>query len=779
MRPYRLTFVFAIVSMTAIAVVAAILFVSTGNQASDILAERAELETASDLSGLIAAAVGDVARQTEGAAGQTLEALIGREGFPRHYQNAVGPLDLLRGELYDPDGRVVWSSEGSSGAADEYAPVLFGVAKAGEAVSALRKDLEFTDANGVLSPYHAVEGYAPVSWTSNGRVVGVARVYSDFTAEFAVLNEGKSWLIVRTALFMGGLFAALLAFVAYLDRRQHWAGRRAVALERDARDRARREAHERSALVEIGRLVSHAQDMGEAFEKLPELIRSVVPFDRIVITSLDEDTRETVDTYVSGLKIPGHPVGTHHPTNRSIAARVAQSREVLCLDEEGAREIATIDPSYAAGRRETGLKSMLVVPLVSRERVVGTLNLHSKQPAPYGSNEVGFVQQVGVQVAGTIANSRLHAELAVRSMALETAGDMIMITDRVGTVEYVNTAFLEHTGYAREEVIGRVATAIDHSASEDPAVFTAIGETITRGETWKGMIRSRKKGGTEYPEEMTVTPVSDAKGGVGRTISIKRDVSERVEAEREREHRIRVDAENRELVQVSEAKSAFLTTVSHELKTPLTSIIAFTDIIARDKEASLSEQRKQQLQVIQRNEQRLKILIEDLLDVSRADTGTLRLEPREFDARELLDEVCTTFIPILDAKNQLLETSLPEGVLMLHADRARLGQVASNLISNASKYSPERAHVEVTARGAGGQFHLCVQDNGIGIAEEDIGHLFTPFFRADNEYTRSVSGTGLGLVITKAIVEGHGGSIKVNSALGAGTTVSVSIPGLL
>ena len=240
-----------------------------------------------------------------------------------------------------------------------------------------------------------------------------------------------------------------------------------------------------------------------------------------------------------------------------------------------------------------------------------------------------------------------------------------------------------------------------------------------------------------------------------------------------------LEAQNRELERVNEEKSKFLSTVSHELKTPLTSMLAFTDILRRDKNEHLSGQEMEHLKVIQRNGHRLSILIDDLVDVAKFDAGTLQISMNEFDVRELLDDIVQSFEPIMDGKSQDLLLTAPDGPIMMYGDQARLAQVVTNLISNASKYSPEGTAVIVEVNIAGDRLGIAVSDSGQGISEEDQGKLFMPFFRVERDVESAVPGTGLGLAISRSIVELHDGEINVESELGVGSTFWVSIPGVI
>ena len=247
----------------------------------------------------------------------------------------------------------------------------------------------------------------------------------------------------------------------------------------------------------------------------------------------------------------------------------------------------------------------------------------------------------------------------------------------------------------------------------------------------------------------------------------------------EREHRILLEAEKRELERVSESRSEFISTVSHELKTPLTSISAFIDILSRNRPNNLLDKQLAQLDVMRRNSQRLNMLINDLLDLSRIESGRFELQAEPFDARAMLNDLVVSFGPIFSDKSQSLTVTGLDQPVWVRGDQARVSQVLSNLLSNACKYSGPGATIRLIARATGDFVEFEVQDTGIGIAPGDLGQLFTMFFRADNVQTRSVPGTGLGLAIAKTIVDLHGGEIRVKSKVGEGTQFSFSIPGVI
>ena len=266
-----------------------------------------------------------------------------------------------------------------------------------------------------------------------------------------------------------------------------------------------------------------------------------------------------------------------------------------------------------------------------------------------------------------------------------------------------------------------------------------------------------------------------------QTNSIRQRLAETVMMERELAEQLdlqnaRLTEANDKLKEANEARSRFLSTASHELKTPLTALLAFTDILRKNRDGNLTPRQVQQLDTMRRSGGHLKLLIDDLLDMSRIDAGTLKLEPTRFSMSRVLQEMAESMAPIFSEKKQQFDVVLPPADAYVAADRARIVQVMSNLLSNASKYSPEGASVAMTGEVKDGAVHVHFKDSGIGISEVDQKHLFQLFFRADNAETRKVPGSGLGLVIVKSIVELHGGKVGLQSKRGEGSTFSFSLP---
>jgi signal transduction histidine kinase len=228
--------------------------------------------------------------------------------------------------------------------------------------------------------------------------------------------------------------------------------------------------------------------------------------------------------------------------------------------------------------------------------------------------------------------------------------------------------------------------------------------------------------------------------------------------------------------EANQAKSEFISCVSHELRTPMTSIRGYAEMLEKGMVGSLSSQQTEFTRTIRRNAERMQVLVSDLQDVSRIETGQLRLEMGSAAVTDALDSALQATQAQIQARSQHLKVDMPDDLPPVHADRARLAQILINLLSNAYKYTPKGGHIGVRAQVQGTYVQCAVSDTGIGMSPQDQQCLFTKFFRSEDPAVRETTGTGLGLCIVKSLVELQGGEIEVESDLGKGTTVTFTIP---
>jgi signal transduction histidine kinase len=490
----------------------------------------------------------------------------------------------------------------------------------------------------------------------------------------------------------------------------------------------------------------------------------------------------------------------------------------------------SVDPvlqAMSAAEREAleGLGAGLILPMASKGTLTGLLILGPRLVGPgYRKEDIEFLRATADQAAVAVESARLYAaslqEAKERSALAELAKvvgstlDLNTVLERCATevrqllpADRLSIALVDpeqkmlRCEYA-SDASGVLQAGVTMPLAGSPVEHVVLSQTnsimsmpatthprdgettgyrsvlamplISNSQTIAVMVIESSK---EYAYGQSELELAGHVGAhLANAIANSNLYAQALQLAREQELRARAEAEKRELQRVNEVKSKFLSTVSHELKTPLTSMLAFTDILLRNRSGALSEREIQHLEVIRRNGRRLSLLINDLLDVSRIDAGTLKLVRNEFDIRELLEELEESFTPIFEAKRQTLALAIPPEPLFLFADRERIAQVVSNLLSNASKYSPVETRVEIQASYSDERVAISVKDEGVGISPEDQKRLFTSFFRADNDVTRAVPGTGLGLVIAKGIVELHGGKVVVSSVPGKGTTVIFDLP---
>ena len=222
-------------------------------------------------------------------------------------------------------------------------------------------------------------------------------------------------------------------------------------------------------------------------------------------------------------------------------------------------------------------------------------------------------------------------------------------------------------------------------------------------------------------------------------------------------------------------KDEFVLTASHELRSPLTSVQGFAELLMLDRD-SLTPQQAETVEIILDNCRHLVRLLNNLLDLARSDVGRLAIQPQPTEVAPLVEDVVRTMRAQTEAGNQSLREDLPPGLPLIDVEPDRIRQILVNLLTNAHEYSPEGASITVAARPVGAEVEISVSDNGQGIPEDQIGRIFDRFTRGDAGLTQRVGGTGLGLAISKSLVELHGGSITAESTVGVGSTFRVRLP---
>ncbi len=373
-------------------------------------------------------------------------------------------------------------------------------------------------------------------------------------------------------------------------------------------------------------------------------------------------------------------------------------------------------------------------------------------------------RRVAEEIAHLIQSQRERLRITLASI-----GDAVISTDFQGHVDFLNPVAQRLTGWTEEEAIGRplvdVVTIINEDtrkAVDNPAMV-ALQEGRVVGLANHTILVA--KDGTERPIDDSAAPIRDNEGHIVGSVLVFRDISKLRQA-------------NAALREADRRKDEFLAILAHELRNPLAPIRHALQILRMPQVDS--ETARQSRDVMERQLQHLVRLVDDLLDVSRVMRGKIELRREPIELATVVARAVETAQSLIQAHGHRLDVSVPNDSLLLDADPIRLAQVISNLVTNAAKYTQDNGHIWVTAHREGNHAVLQVRDNGIGIAQDMLPHVFELFVQADQSSSKAQGGLGIGLTIVKNLVEMHGGFVRAHSAgLGQGCEFEVTLPLLL
>ena len=419
------------------------------------------------------------------------------------------------------------------------------------------------------------------------------------------------------------------------------------------------------------------------------------------------------------------------------------------------------------------------------------------QTSPLGSDasNPGHVLAVGREITGQhdaeLRTQALAADLALRvkqhqgalaelnekeqehRALLDNLNDCVISIDQAGTIRSANPAVSRMLGYRIDEVVGRNVSML--MTVEDRTRYRGFlrlqaSRTGTSPAFVAHSVRAIHRSGKAVLLELSISQYSAH--GERFFIGTLRDLSERERLIQDLT-RARVEAE-----QANHAKSAFLAAMSHEIRTPMNGVIGMIEVLAH---SALNDAQTDAVQTIRESAFSLLGLIDEILDFSKIEAGHMELEREPVNLRELAEQVCDNLLPVARHRGTQLslyvDPSLPDWI---HTDPTRLRQVLVNLMGNSIKFSPggsdKPGRVEVRMHALSDSYSISVSDNGIGMSDEVMAGLFSPFKQGEASTTRRFGGTGLGLAICKRLVDLMGGSIKVSSRLSIGSTFSVFLP---
>jgi len=575
-----------------------------------------------------------------------------------------------------------------------------------------------------------------------------------------VLAFGLYGLSIAVHLLLTGLFAGKVRKQMCLLQR---------SIDENARLLAESRSHNDQIYVaaEIARDISALSDLNELLRRTVQLIVERLGFYHAAIFLIDDDQPEAVLRMAAGM--------THNSAalleqgHRMRVNGVGIIGHVTASGQPYVANDVRSDPNHYANPSLPQTRAEMAVPLTIRGRVIGALDIQSDRLGKFSESDVRTLQSLADLLAIAIENTRLNqavrqqnatleeqveartAELARANREMNAILEAIhegLIYAEKGQGRYINRAFSALTGYELSDVGNPDMLLTQTTAPEEAqAIIADIARGYAQEGFWSRELRLRRKNGVEFDAQVTVVAVRDEQGQAVGALTTFRDISQQKALE--------------------EHKSRFVDYASHELRTPIANLKTRLFLLDRQ-----PHKFREHLQVIHNVTARMQRIVDDLLTVSRFQRGLITLDTAPTALQGILEEVVNLAAQDAEQKHLSLGLELPDEPLIVVADRDRMIQVFTNLVGNAIKYTP-RGHVTVRLLRQADHALIEVEDSGVGIPDHAADFIFQPFYRADNV---AEPGHGLGLNVSKHIVELHGGSIGFRNSPTQGTVFSVTLP---
>ncbi len=357
---------------------------------------------------------------------------------------------------------------------------------------------------------------------------------------------------------------------------------------------------------------------------------------------------------------------------------------------------------------------------------------------------------------------------------LESIGDAVLAVDLDRRIIVFNKAAQEITGFSERSVLGKVYSEVLKFTDTKREVVSCgkncmVDQVYKTGKSFyfEEMIVKNKKG-QQIPIADSVAPIKDNSGKIIGAIMTFRDIRKELEIEK-------LKAESQAMIEVEKTRREFVSVVSHELRTPMTGIKGWLGMLLDGEAGKINPKVKQYLEEAYKNNERLLTLIEDMLSVSRIEQGKTVIMPNKMDLKFVVSEMIEDFELQAENKGLELKYSPPKDLPAVYADVNKVKEVLSNLLGNAIKFT-NKGGVTVENEILGKNIVTYIEDTGTGIPKRDLKHIFEKFYQVENPLSREQQGSGLGLYITKTLVENMGGEIWVRSRAGKGTTFAFGLP---
>lgn len=578
-----------------------------------------------------------------------------------------------------------------------------------------------------------LDGSMRAAVTAGNRVLGVVTVWPRDDESFTSVNLAR---LERTCKMISGP----------LDR----------VLETEA---VRKSLRKREEITQIGVLAAEFSDPAQAMRALRANICKIFPHDRALFIEIDQFDGIATVRYDSAT-LPNEPESPVISLSNLPSPDFAAADEPVSVSVSGGNDEP--HPVFA------GYESLLAIPIRANVGPECALLLLSETAKPANGEQVQLARSFSDQLKGALAG--WHAYASTRdlrhdvndirkqlSLVLDSAPIALISVDANGVCLALEGHGLETLGIIREEMHGSPVFKI---TEDSPQLEDAIRQAL------RGELATALTPFGAYSVEVWAQPKTEIDGTVTGATLVWFDVSDRLRSNQ-------ANAEKRELQATLAERTDIIETASHDLRQQLQAIMINTELLSYDPQEKLSQGEAQALTVIQRSAEKLDKMIEDLpgldyeLIVSRVDVSNLM--------REIVEAQEQIFV----AAGQTLSLSVPEQPYTVLADNLRVTQVVTNLLSNASKYSPSGAFVSIEVSVREDQLVICVIDTGPGIPSDQLERVWDTHIRLPSSDTKAVKGSGLGLAIARRFVEMHGGTASIESEVGFGTTVTVTLPGAM
>jgi len=566
-------------------------------------------------------------------------------------------------------------------------------------------------------------------------------------------------------------------------------------------------AQQLSTLNEITRQLTSTLELEPLLKNILENAVKILNCEAASLLLVDEQTGELVSQVTAGPVAAGL-VGQRLPQGTGIAGRAVQTRAPI-IENQAQRA-----PDWSNTDSQSGFiaRTLLAVPLQAKDRVLGVLEMINRRDGlPFVEEDQALLTAFAGQAAVAMENARLYTltdqELAARveelsvmqridrelNASLEMDRAMRITLDWALRQSQAEAGLIGMLGedslrvMAQQGYDDQLASLTDQTMKLD---LPSMRAAVQSGQPQRLQIPEAGGGLLPSARSQLVIPIRRETQVIGLLLlESGSDAPVDLAFLNRLSDHAAIAISNAQLYGEVEranlAKSEFVSFVAHELKNPMTSIKGYTELLAAGAVGQINEMQTNFLRTIHSNVERMSTLVSDLNDNSKIEVGRLRLEFKATDLAEVVDEVVRSTRRQLEEKKQTLDLHVSQDLPPVWADRTRVAQVLTNLISNAHKYTEEGGHIEVGAveadnkwdpEGAGRVVHMWVLDSGIGINLEDQEKIFQKFFRSEDTKARESPGTGLGLNITKSLVEMQGGRIWFESEFRKGATFHFTTP---